>query len=62
MNEREFSYNSRNPLIKLGTIYGILKKDQGKTWIHNHIYEQLIYDYMSSKMEMSDDIEISHVI
>jgi hypothetical protein len=61
MNEREFSYNSRNPLINLGTIHGILKKDQGKTRIHNRIYEQLIYDYMSSRLEMSDDIEISHV-
>jgi hypothetical protein len=53
MNGSEFSYNSRNPLIHFGTMYGILKKDQGKTRVHNRIYEQLIYDYMSSKLETS---------
>lgn len=53
MNGSEFSYNSRNPVIHYGTIYGILKKDQAKTWIHNRIYEQLLYDYMSSKLETS---------
>jgi hypothetical protein len=53
MNGSEFSYNSRNPLIHFGTMYGILKKDRGKTRVHNRIYEQLIYDYMSSKLETS---------
>ena len=31
MNEREFSYNSRNPLIHMGKVHGILKKHEGKT-------------------------------
>jgi hypothetical protein len=53
MNGSEFSYNSRNPLIHFGTMYGILKKDRAKTRVHNRIYEQLIYDYMSSKLETS---------
>ncbi|MCP4155678.1 MAG: AAA family ATPase, partial [bacterium] len=48
-----FSYNRRNPVIHLGTQYGILKEDRRKTRIHNRLYEQLIYDYMSSNMETS---------
>lgn len=56
MDGSEFSYNPRNPVIHIGTLYGILKKDREKTWIHNRIYEQLIYDYMSSKLETSGSV------
>ncbi|MCP4218178.1 MAG: AAA family ATPase, partial [bacterium] len=51
MNGIIFSYNRRNTVIHLGTLYGILKEEDRKTRIHNRLYEQLIYDYMSSKME-----------
>ena len=61
MNEKEFSYNPRNALIHIGTIYGILRREQGKTRIHNRLYEQLIYDYMSSNLETSGGLEYSHV-
>jgi hypothetical protein len=61
MNEKGFSYNRRNPIINLGTLYGILKEEQGRTRIHNRLYEQLIYDYMSSKLETSGRIEYSTV-
>lgn len=57
MNGSEFSFNSRNPVIHFGSIYGIIKKEQGKAKIHNRIYEQLIYDYMSSKMETSSSFK-----
>ncbi len=55
MNQKEFSYNPRNPLIHLGTVYGILREEGNKTRIHNRVYEQLLYDYMSSKLETSAD-------
>jgi hypothetical protein len=61
MHGMEFSYNSRNSVIHLGTIYGILKEERGQTRVHNRMYEQLIYDYMSSKLETSGSIEYSHV-
>jgi len=61
MNENEVSYNRRNPVIHQGTIYGILKEEQGKTRIHNRLYEQLIYDYMSSKLETSGGIKYSTI-
>jgi hypothetical protein len=58
MDGSQFSYNPRNPIIHMGTLYGILKKEQERTWIHNRIYEQLIYDYMSSKLETSSSIKL----
>lgn len=55
MNGMTFSYNRRNTVIHLGTLYGILREENRKTRIHNRLYEQLIYDYMSSKIETSGD-------
>ncbi len=55
MNGKTFSYNRRNAVIHLGTLYGILKEEERKTGIQNRLYEQLIYDYMSSKMETAGD-------
>lgn len=51
MSEQEFSFNLHNPVINLGVIHGVLRKHDAKTSIHNRIYEQLIYNYMSSKLE-----------
>ncbi|MCP4151165.1 MAG: AAA family ATPase, partial [bacterium] len=56
MNGVTYSYNRRNSVIHLGTLYGVLKEDERKTRINNRLYEQLIYDYMSSKMETGGDI------
>ncbi|MCD2345251.1 GxxExxY protein [Clostridium guangxiense] len=44
-------YNNLNPTINIGTIYGIFKEDDNKVTIHNRIYEQIIYNYMISKIE-----------
>lgn len=44
-------YNNLNPIINLGTIYGIFKEYDNKVMIHNRIYEQIIYNYMISKVE-----------
>jgi hypothetical protein len=57
MNGMDFSYNPRNAVIHLGNIYGILKKEKGKVRVHNRLYEQLIYDYMSSNLETSSSME-----
>lgn len=59
MNEVEFSFNRLNPLIAKGVLYGILKEDGGKARIHNRVYEQLIYNYMTSKLETSGAINLS---
>ena len=51
------SFNLQNPLINKGVMYGIFDNDNGKLAIHNRLYSQLIYDYMSSKIETSMSID-----
>ena len=50
------SFNLSNPIINLGVIFGILSKKDNKVSISNRIYEQYIYDYLSSKIEVSNNI------
>ncbi len=61
MNGREFSFNLDNPVIRFGTVYGILREEEGKTKIHNRLYEQRIYNYMASKVETSGDVTFNSV-
>jgi hypothetical protein len=61
MNEREFSYNPDNSIIRFGELYGILRGEGGRARIHNRLYEQRIYNYMASKMETSGHIKFDHV-
>jgi hypothetical protein len=42
-------FNQYNPTIYKGILYGIFKRN-GRIRIHNRIYEQLVYDYMTSKL------------
>ncbi|MCP4131329.1 MAG: AAA family ATPase [bacterium] len=53
----EPSYNADNPVIDMAATYGILKNENGKVKIHNRIYEQRIYNYMSSKVETAMSLE-----
>ncbi|MCK4258390.1 MAG: AAA family ATPase [Halanaerobiales bacterium] len=53
MDGKQITYNIHNPILDIGTIYGIFRNHDGLVRIHNRIYEQLIYDYMSSKIETS---------
>ena len=41
-------YNVHDPIISMGLMYGIFRNGRGVK-IHNKIYEELIYHYMSSK-------------
>jgi len=52
----EYSYNEDDPLVDWGITYGIFRKKNNKTVIHNHIYEQRIYNYMISKTKTSHRI------
>ncbi len=42
------TYSIYDPVISLGLMFGIFRNGQGIK-IHNRIYEELIYDYMTSK-------------
>ncbi|WP_354094911.1 hypothetical protein [Clostridium gasigenes] len=44
-------FNINNPLIALGYLYGIFKEENTIIKISNRLYEQIIYDYFSSKLE-----------
>ncbi|MDM8515909.1 hypothetical protein QUF76_06895 [Desulfobacterales bacterium HSG16] len=46
-------YNEDNPLINLGLMYGIFRNKKNIVHMHNRIYEQRVYNYMSSKIETS---------
>ncbi len=46
-------YNLYNPIVEQGVTYGILRDQGGRAIVHNRIYEQLIYDYMASKVATS---------
>jgi Predicted AAA-ATPase. len=52
----EIIYNQDNLIINLAIIHGIFKNNDGKVKIHNRIYEQRIYNYMSSLIETSTDV------
>ncbi|MCP5049156.1 MAG: AAA family ATPase [bacterium] len=54
INGHEISFNPDHTVIGLGKLYGILTRAEGnKAKIHNRLYEQRIYNYMSSNLEIS---------
>lgn len=52
----KINYNMNNPIINIGILYGIFKNEDNNLKINNRIYEQIIYDYMSSIIETSSDV------
>lgn len=47
LQSTKVDYNYDNPLINLGILYGIFKEKNDKVAIHNRIYSERIYNYMS---------------
>ncbi|WP_411680051.1 AAA family ATPase [Clostridium thailandense] len=52
----KITYNFNNPIINLGMLYGIFKNEDMNLKMNNRIYEQLLYNYMSSIMETSTKV------
>jgi predicted AAA-ATPase len=52
----KITYNIHNPIINLGIIYGVFIKEDTLVKVNNRIYEQVIYDYVISKIETSENI------
>lgn len=44
------TYVKSDEIVNLGTLYGILKEDDGNCKVNNKIYEQLIYNHMMMKV------------
>jgi hypothetical protein len=57
MDGERKSFNIGNPVINLGAMFGILDDSQEGIIIQNRVYEQRIYNYMSSKIETSTAME-----
>jgi len=55
INGNYFSYNPHNLLIRMGKTYGILKREQGRTIIHNRVYEQFLYNHIYSRLKNPDE-------
>ena len=62
MNGAEFTFNRHTPLLHFGVLYGIFKNETGKVRIHNRVYEQIIYHYMASKLEISGKAKFNNGI
>lgn len=56
INGTEKTFNIHNPLINLGVIYGYLKNIDGTVKMSNRIFEQMLYNYFSSKLENKTDM------
>ena len=52
-------FNADDPLIGMGIMHGIFK-DDGRIKIHNRIYEQRIYNYMTSKTTVAMKSHINY--
>ncbi|BBE30637.1 hypothetical protein OSSY52_07780 [Tepiditoga spiralis] len=59
INGMEYEYNKFEPIIHFAEIYGIIKDDNGKVKIQNKIYEQIIYNYMISKLSIASRQDFS---
>ena len=56
IDDYEIIYNQDNFVITMATTYGIFKNSNGKVKIHNRIYAQRIYNYMSSLIETTTNV------
>jgi hypothetical protein len=51
---KSISFSVKNPLVNQGIMYGMLKEQEGRAVIHNRVYEQILSDYMRSKLETAN--------
>ena len=52
-------FNPHEPLIERGIMHGIFKRN-GQIKIHNRIYEQILYDYMTAKTAVAMKSHINY--
>lgn len=53
LNGNSYAFDLGNPTINLGVLYGMFRNEQGRVKVHNRIYEEKIYNYLTSKLETS---------
>ena len=47
-------FNIHNPTANLAYLYGIIVRENGKTTVHNKIYQEVIVNYMTDKMHKTE--------
>ena len=52
INGADIPFNPDEPIMKLGRMYGVFKEN-GRLKIHNRVYEQRLYNYMTAKTYQS---------
>jgi len=58
VNSAHFPFNVHQPTIELGVIYGVFgKSPKGQLQIHNRIYREIIYDFMSLPLLEEVDLD-----
>lgn len=60
MEGADLSFDRHIPFIHFGILYGILKEERGKVRVHNRVYEQIIYNTMTAKLEISGATDSTH--
>ena len=56
INSNIVTFNQHNPIIDLGFTLGVFGRQANRVKIHNKIYEQIIYNYLISKTETSNQM------
>lgn len=56
INGNEKNFNIYNPLIELGNAFGYFKNVNGKVKVSNRVFEQMLYNYYSSRLENKMDM------
>ncbi len=53
-------FNRYEPTMDKGDVYGIIRCKNGKTIVHNKIFERIIYDYMIAKKRVAGLISLKY--
>jgi hypothetical protein len=57
--DKPIAYNQDSPLIHLGLLYGVFACRHDQVAIHNRLYQERIYNYLTSKLEVASLIHTS---
>ncbi|MFH0735448.1 MAG: AAA family ATPase [bacterium] len=55
LGSEQISYNLNVPIIEIAGTYGLIKEENGKIKIHNLIYDDVITDYMATKLQINEN-------
>jgi hypothetical protein len=57
IDNEEVTFDTINPTINWGVLYGVFVNKEGKVAIHNRIYRERLLNYMAVRLEISQSIK-----